>query len=779
MIREDTFAYCISLLVIFVDTMGVQFTAPVLVPYAISLGISIEQVGLLYTTQFVGEIFGNMLMPKLSDARGRSVVVYLSMIGSTVAYLLIGITYLTDEKFSWFVGGKFMSGLFGGTFPVMLAYIADLTIFQPPHVTKAESQLLRVRTTSAGAMLFTIPMALAPIGGAVSTFGLHLPFLVSAAVAFLGLLVSCRYMEEASVIKLRASKKQEALYQSINMSDNTSAADESKAIAASEDAPTERGRTSSGKVLTVDNSVSTTDDRHTHGLGMQIDASLCATVVAEGGQAIAGGITVGDVITKMGDVDFTSGQTDVEAVAALTAAKDDGVDIVVEFNGGIIASEDKISSVVVVPTDPSPSVSDDEKLTVSTGTTTPTPSSAVDPAETSKESNSSPWADPVLLILGAAFFFLGVMSVGMMLLPPLLLAGDTYGLQLSTVQETQEKISITFGLMSVCSGVPMVFCMYVGYLWLVNKGWSDVSCIVLGGGITTIALTVMPFTTAIWHVAVLFVMQGAGQGVFVGAMMSMPNQYLTKLWPKKMAQGRAVYNQFRAIGMLIAPLVLTNTFDRAGIKPAFFVVGGSCAAMMLGVALFAFKQKRAIEKYDAQARTQIRGGEHAGEKTALTSEERKKLLAEGALPKEKFLKALTQRVGSKLEGRNYFAVPKNAEAQYLIDELIDRALPQLPMWEDDDDGEKHLEGIARLYLGLNMPGRMHSLEERHGLDLSSMHGLLLDSILDSSGHNSMQGVGQGPLPRMFMRTDSDSSITSRNSSISISSIGADGKIARS
>jgi hypothetical protein len=94
-------------------------------------------------------------------------------------------------------------------------------------------------------------------------------------------------------------------------------------------------QSSSGKVLTVDNSVSTTDLNHTHGLGMKIDASLCVTAIAEGGQAVKGGINVGDVITKMGDVNFTSDQTDAEAVAALDAAKGAGVDIVVEFNGGI------------------------------------------------------------------------------------------------------------------------------------------------------------------------------------------------------------------------------------------------------------------------------------------------------------------------------------------------------------------------------------------------------------------------------------------------------------
>ena len=184
-------------------------------PYAISLGITIEQIGWLYTVQFIGEIVCNLLMPRLSDAKGRTIVVYLSMIGSAAAYLVLGITYLTDDKFAWIVGGKLLSGLFGGTFPVMLAYIADLTIHQPPHVSKEESQLLRVRTTTAGTMLFTIPIALAPIGGAVSTFGLHLPFLVAAAVAFCGLLMSLRFMEEASAIKQRASKKKQALYEAV------------------------------------------------------------------------------------------------------------------------------------------------------------------------------------------------------------------------------------------------------------------------------------------------------------------------------------------------------------------------------------------------------------------------------------------------------------------------------------------------------------------------------------------------------------------------------------
>jgi ATP-binding cassette subfamily C (CFTR/MRP) protein 4 len=99
-------------------------------------------------------------------------------------------------------------------------------------------------------------------------------------------------------------------------------------------------------VLTVDFSVSSIDDRHTHGLGMQIDASLTVTVVAKGGQAIAGGIEAGDVITKVGGIDFSKGKTDADAVQALTVAKDAGVDLVIEFNKfGIqeVANNDQVA----------------------------------------------------------------------------------------------------------------------------------------------------------------------------------------------------------------------------------------------------------------------------------------------------------------------------------------------------------------------------------------------------------------------------------------------------
>jgi hypothetical protein len=89
-----------------------------------------------------------------------------------------------------------------------------------------------------------------------------------------------------------------------------------------------------GKNLVVDFTVSTTDDRHTHGLGMQIDSELAVLAVAADGQAIQAGIILGDVITKVGVVDFKSGKTDKHVLQMLSDSKTAGKDLIIEFNGG-------------------------------------------------------------------------------------------------------------------------------------------------------------------------------------------------------------------------------------------------------------------------------------------------------------------------------------------------------------------------------------------------------------------------------------------------------------
>jgi len=64
------------------------------------------------------------------------------------------------------------------------AYVIELSVRDP--------KLLKTRQTMVMAMNMATPMVLSPIGGAVSTFGLEIPFWVSAGMAFLGIFFAMR-----------------------------------------------------------------------------------------------------------------------------------------------------------------------------------------------------------------------------------------------------------------------------------------------------------------------------------------------------------------------------------------------------------------------------------------------------------------------------------------------------------------------------------------------------------------------------------------------------------
>jgi S1-C subfamily serine protease len=68
---------------------------------------------------------------------------------------------------------------------------------------------------------------------------------------------------------------------------------------------------------------------------MLLAADLTVTLVAEGGQAIAQGVAVGDVVTSVGGRKFSSaaGNTDKDVKSALVAAKQAGKDLEITFNG--------------------------------------------------------------------------------------------------------------------------------------------------------------------------------------------------------------------------------------------------------------------------------------------------------------------------------------------------------------------------------------------------------------------------------------------------------------
>jgi len=219
--NEETGAFLTCLFCVFIDVMGQQFLSPVLVPYAQSLQASLTETGLLLTAEFIALFFSQFAMSWLADTYGRRPVIILSMAGSAFAYLVQGLAPLgcgtgslyfdghsnetasigdstKDCTYGWEVllCGKILAGFFGGTFSCILAYIAELSM--------PDMELLKQRQTWVFSTRSVLPVAMGGIGGAIATFGLFIPFLVSCAMGCIGVCIVYMFLREARHVRARS-----------------------------------------------------------------------------------------------------------------------------------------------------------------------------------------------------------------------------------------------------------------------------------------------------------------------------------------------------------------------------------------------------------------------------------------------------------------------------------------------------------------------------------------------------------------------------------------------
>eukprot|EP00937_MAST-01D_sp_MAST-1D-sp2_P002143 g2143.t1 len=194
----DAAAFLVVALVVFVDTMGLHFGSPAFVPLMSSVGADAQETGYLLTIRNVAALACGLWMPLFADTKGRRPALMISCLGSCLGYLLQGLIYEPSGNagsLNIMRAGKAVEGLFSMTLPVALAYVTDITKHDPAQ--------MRARVTGLGAMNQLVPIVVAPIGGAVATFGLQLPALVSCGLAALAFVLCFWALQEASVINSR------------------------------------------------------------------------------------------------------------------------------------------------------------------------------------------------------------------------------------------------------------------------------------------------------------------------------------------------------------------------------------------------------------------------------------------------------------------------------------------------------------------------------------------------------------------------------------------------
>jgi multidrug resistance protein len=157
---------------VFIDLIGFGIVIPVLPFYVegTKFNASPSTVGLLFASYSTMQLIFSPILGRLSDKYGRRPILLLSLIGTGVGFLILGFATTLWMLFL----GRIIDGISGGNISTAQAYIADITT--PENRAKGMGLI--------GAA-FGLGFVFGPaIGGVLSRWGINVPFLFAAGLAF-------------------------------------------------------------------------------------------------------------------------------------------------------------------------------------------------------------------------------------------------------------------------------------------------------------------------------------------------------------------------------------------------------------------------------------------------------------------------------------------------------------------------------------------------------------------------------------------------------------------
>ena len=162
----------VILTTVFIDLVGFGIVIPVLPFYAegTTFNATPRTVGLLFASYSIMQLIFSPILGRLSDKYGRRPVLLISIIGTGIGFLVLGFANTLPMLFA----GRILDGITGGNISTAQAYIADIT-------TKEN------RASGMGLIgaAFGVGFIFGPaIGGILSQWGIHVPFIFAAALCF-------------------------------------------------------------------------------------------------------------------------------------------------------------------------------------------------------------------------------------------------------------------------------------------------------------------------------------------------------------------------------------------------------------------------------------------------------------------------------------------------------------------------------------------------------------------------------------------------------------------
>ena len=157
---------------VFIDLVGFGIVIPVLPFYAegSTFNATPRTVGLLFASYSIMQLIFSPVLGGLSDRFGRRPVLFISIIGTGIGFLILGLANTLALLFI----GRILDGITGGNISTAQAYIADIT-------TKEN----RAKGMGLIGAAFGLGFIFGPaIGGILSRWGIHVPFFFAAALCF-------------------------------------------------------------------------------------------------------------------------------------------------------------------------------------------------------------------------------------------------------------------------------------------------------------------------------------------------------------------------------------------------------------------------------------------------------------------------------------------------------------------------------------------------------------------------------------------------------------------
>jgi len=177
----------IAYLSVFIDMLGLSLIIPIIPFLAIRFGANAASLGYIYASYNGAQMISVPVTGWLSDSYGRKPLIMASLFGSFAGFLVQGMA--TDIV--TFCMGRVITGIFGGSVPIVNAYIVDTV-----------PQKLRPKYfAQLGAVIIVAFMFGPGIGAGLAQFTLQTPMLVACGIAGMGFVVAALKFKEPEKVK--------------------------------------------------------------------------------------------------------------------------------------------------------------------------------------------------------------------------------------------------------------------------------------------------------------------------------------------------------------------------------------------------------------------------------------------------------------------------------------------------------------------------------------------------------------------------------------------------